>query len=236
MRDVLMLPYSKEEMIVIAADNSGGVGEKELDFVKVDYETVAYFSLRVAMMECLAVGAEPVAIVMQNFVGDKEWNRFKKGADHLFYELQIEPLPITGSTESNFNMDQSAVGFIVIGRLHKSKKKIDITPKHAKFAVIGEPLVGHEVLEKREKIAPLSLFHSFFHHPNIYEIVPVGSKGILYELKQLTNQSIEQASSSVDMEKSAGPATCFLISYDPEIEGEIAEKAKEHIHFIHVTF
>ncbi|WP_044747561.1 hypothetical protein [Bacillus alveayuensis] len=238
MRDVLILPFSQEERLVIASDNSGAVGEKEHDLVKVDYETVAYFSLRVAMMECMAVGAKPVAIVIQNFVGEGEWKRFKKGAHQLFQELQIDPIPITGSTESNFSVMQSAIGFIVIGRLHVSKKKFGITLKQAKYAVIGEPLVGHEVLEKREKVAPLSLFKSLVNHPKIYEIVPIGSKGIYYELEQLLKNNhiqIGNVSSPLDIDKSAGPATCFLISYDLKGEREIRDLSGEYFHPIEIN-
>jgi len=234
MRDVLMLPFSNDEMLVIASDNSGGIGEKEQDVVKVDYETLAYFSLRVAMMECMAVGANPIAIVMQNFIGDKEWKRLEKGINRLFQELHIPLLPITGSTESNFHMIQSAVGMIVIGRLHVSKRKYGITPDDARYAVIGEPLVGNEVLDRQEKIAPLSLFKQFVSNPNVYEVVPIGSKGVLYELKQLVNDPNVHVSSLVDLNKSAGPSTCFLISYNQKSENEIKEISKGYFHLINV--
>lgn len=93
MRDVIMIPISNDEDLVIAADNSGGVGQKLFDYVKVDYETVAYYGLRVALSECLTVGAKPLAIVMQNLIGEEEWSHLQKAVKPFSRNLSANRFP-----------------------------------------------------------------------------------------------------------------------------------------------
>jgi hypothetical protein len=45
--------------------------------------------------------------------------------------------------------------------------------------------------------------------PGVESVVPAGSKGIRYELEQLTEKSLE---CGLNLEKSSGPATCFIIA------------------------
>lgn len=232
MRDVIMIPITNDEDLVIAADNSGSVGQKMFDHVKVDYETVAYYGLRVALSECLTVGAKPLAIVMQNLIGEDEWIHLKKGCETLFSELKCEPIPITGSTESNFKMVQSAFGIIVIGKVQRANIKVRKTPSHAKFACIGKPLCGGEVIEKKHEIGPLPIIKKLLELPYVFEIVPIGSKGIQYEWEKLCEENklnyCQITSTEIDVAKSAGPATCFLISFDPSRMEEISKSAGGH--------
>ncbi|MED1439284.1 hypothetical protein P4U23_11995 [Aeribacillus composti] len=232
MRDVIMIPISNDEDLVIAADNSGGVGQKLFDYVKVDYETVAYYGLRVVLSECLTVGAKPLAIVMQNLIGEEEWSHLQKGCQTLFSELKCEPIPITGSTESNFKMVQSAFAIMVIGKVRRADIKVRKTPSHAKFACIGKPLCGGEVIEKKHEIGPLPIIKKLLELPYVFEIVPIGSKGIQYEWKKLCEENkldyCQITSTEIDITKSAGPATCFLISFDPSRMEDIAKMAGGH--------
>jgi hypothetical protein len=227
MRDVLFLPLDEEEELVISTDCSAAIGAKEADIVHVPYETVSYFGARVALMELMSVGANPIAVVLHNFVDDQAWDSLCTGICQVFDELDLT-LPITGSTESNFPTIQSAVGFTVIGKVSKAHKRIGKTPDDAKFAVIGEPLVGDEVIKRRNRILPLSLFRQLLHVPEIYELVPVGSKGILYELNGLLAENGLEASRfscSLPLHKSSGPATSVLISFHPDAERKIKQLA-----------
>jgi hypothetical protein len=236
MRDVLFLPLGSEEELVIATDCSGGIGLKEADLVKVPYETVSYYGARVALMELMSVGAVPIAFVLQNFVGDKEWKLLLKGIYQAFDELHLS-IPITGSTESNMSMIQSAVSFTAIGKVNKANKLIGITPPQAKFAVIGEPLVGDEVMKRQERVLPLPLFQQLLTLPGIYEIVPIGSKGIFHELKGLMeiNGFVHQeVFCSLPLYASSGPATSVLVSYCPEAEGKIKEAVGDYFFSINL--
>lgn len=236
-RDVLKLRWSEEETLVIASDNSGALGEKQADVVDVPYEVVGYCSFRVAVMECMAARAIPEAVVLHNFNGDPAWKKLCRGIEKGMAELSINELPITGSTESNFSLMQSANGILVIGRLSNQEvTEHDLHAfKHQEVAIIGTPLVGEEVLNQPSKVAPLRIFRWCCEYPGIKTILPVGSKGILYELNLLYAErdeplTLEQVSGDVDLQTSAGPATCFIIQYDANYESVIKKAVREWFH------
>lgn len=233
MRDVQFLSLDETYELVIAVDNIGGVGLKENDIVNVDYETVGHFGMRVAMLECLATGAQPLSAMIHNFCGDEAWQPLVSGVKQTLRELGIEHISITGSTESNFSLIQSAVGFLAIGKVKKNEKKIAKTPLSAKWAVIGLPLVGADVLKRRDQMAPLSLLQPLIQTEGVYEILPVGSKGIGYEAKMLANMNgmeIKDIQTELDLYASAGPATCWIVTYDPSYESTIRSIAKNWFH------
>jgi hypothetical protein len=233
MRDVLFLPLNEEEELALAIDNVGAIGEKERDDLKVPYDIAAYYSLRVAMMELLSVGAIPLSIAIANFNGEEAWSLYEKGIRNVCHELDVEPLPIAGSSETNFSLMQSAVGFTLIGKVKKAEKRIGCTPASARLAVVGTPLVGFEVLEQGEKMIPLSLFQSLLKEPGVYEVVPVGSKGVRYEIgimEGMNGCSFSYRQSALSLDKSAGPATCILISYNGDCESKIKDICRELFH------
>lgn len=233
MRDVLFLPLNDEKEIVLSTDCSGAIGEKAGDEVFAPDRIVAYFSMRVAMMELMAVGGTASAVILSNFTGDQSWNEYMEGIYQVFAELELSPLPVIGSTETNMSLQQSAIGLTVLGDIEKERKRIKRTPAHACFAVIGEPLVGASVLTDKERVAPLSLFRKLLEIAEIYEVVPIGSKGILYEFEQLLKDndiSELKVTSFLDLDKSSGPATCFLISYTKSAEEKIQQLAGRHFY------
>ncbi|WP_052712177.1 hypothetical protein [Domibacillus indicus] len=211
--------------LVIAADNSGSIGEKEHDAVQVPYETVGYFSARVALMECIAAGGNPFAAVLHNFSGDKAWRLLVKGIEKAAAEMDCE-LELTGSTESNFQLRESAAGLVVIGRHVRNMDQFE--REQVKYAVIGKPLAGPEVITQPENVAPLSVFREMVRMEGVCAVLPVGSKGIAYELMQLAGKS---GQCELDMEKSAGPSTCFIIAVKEEACKEI-ERAAGRVHWL----
>lgn len=212
-RDIIVQDFGSGQVAVIAADNSGGIGSLPMDEVKVPYEEVARFGARVCAMEVLAAGAVPVSFIIHSFNGDGAWNELVTGAQKTFAELGLDGIEITGSTESNMNMVQSASSFMMIGRAAQHDLRLGITPSHAKVAVIGAPLVGEEVLSRSGEVILLSLFRQLLKTEGIYEILPVGSKGIGHELGVMCGLSAKFRS-TLPLYKSAGPSTCVLISYD----------------------
>ena len=183
-RDVSIISLNEKEALVIAADNSGGIGLKEQDHVKTSYDVVSYYGFRVAVMECMAAGGKPISIVIHNFCDDHAWDLLLAGIEKGLEELGLKgAVSVTGSTESNFTMLQSALGMIVLGK-RESSYVDEVSFENRKVAVIGSPLVGNEVLEQEKDVIPLSLFHELCQLEDVV-IVPVGSKGILYELKNM---------------------------------------------------
>jgi hypothetical protein len=232
MRDVLSLPFNDGEFIVIASDNSGGIGRKTGDAVRADYEMVAYYSLRVAAMECMAAGAVPFAVTLQNFCGEEAWAELVAGAVKALTELQLSHVEITGSTESNFSMNQSAVGLSVLGKTSLSVSGPLLHTDETLLAVIGSPLVGKEVIDRSCDVAPLPLFVQLCALEYVVSL-PVGSKGILSEMNKLfVNRTFtkEMLESDLDVVKSSGPATCFIIVFPAEKESEIRSIAGSYFH------
>lgn len=211
-RDVAIVPLTSKEELIIATDNSGSIGMKAADDVKVPYDVVTYYNFRVAYMECVAAGGIPLTVILHNFSGDEAWVSLILGIKRGMEELGIN-LEITGSTESNFLLEQSAVGLVIIGKRPIQKDSPIIYGDELEVAVIGCPLVGDEVIERKELIAPLRLFQRFVDHKDVVTILPVGSKGVLYELRNLFSKQTLTFSTSVDVKKSSGPATCFIIVY-----------------------
>ena len=155
----MTIPFHEDGALIIASDNSGAIGLKPgNDLVHVPYETVAYYSFRVAVMECIAAGGDPFSVVLHNFCGNEPWAMLTRGIQKGLVELHLQDVPITGSTESNFSLLQSALGMIVIGKRDRVIPEETILLDQMEFAVIGSPLVGEEVLNKEGEVLPLSLF------------------------------------------------------------------------------
>lgn len=220
-----------EEVIVVAADNSGSIGMKELDDVKVSYETVSYYTFRVAYMECIAAGGNPFAIVLHNFNDEDVWHQLIKGINKGLKEVNLENIPITGSTETNFKLNQSALGLVVLGKKTYEKKN-KVRPKQLELAIIGKPLVGQAVIDEQEKVAPLSLYKELSEISGVDLIYPISSKGIKYTIDRQVNQEITYPK-HLDITASSGPGTSFLIVYDTKISQLIKQKTSDYLQMIH---
>jgi hypothetical protein len=233
-RDVISISISDEEELILATDCSGGIGKKEGDVVLADPETVGYYCFRVAAMECLAVGARLKAIQLLNFTSDAVWDQYCSGVKKGLSEINQEGIPITGSTESNIGLNQSALGVTCIGM--RNKKRPITSCSNLAYALIGTPLVGNEVIEQHTFIAPLSLFMNCVHHSSIIDIMPVGSKGVFYELSLLLGKPLrrEDVTSIQDLDKSSGPSTSFIISYRKAEELDVKDLTNGFFHSLHL--
>jgi hypothetical protein len=226
-RDIVVLPLNEKDSLVIASDNSGNIGIKEQDAVKVPYDVVSYYSVRVALMECMSAGAEPISIVIHNFCSEDAWAKLMNGVEKGLAEIGKKGIPVTGSTESNFPLLQSALGTIVIGKRDRTLQENAISLEKMKWAVIGRPLVGEEVLIYSEDVVPLSLFGEICRLDGTV-ILPVGSKGVFYELKTMIGDNsilVDHLQCDLDIVKSSGPSTCMLIGFSPELEEVLKQKA-----------
>ena len=232
MYDAIEIPFNEQASIIIATDNSGAIGMKKLDEVVVPYEVVAYFAFRVAAMECLAAGGQPFSVVIHNFCGDEEWVDITRGIKKGLQELALTHLPITGSTESNFPLVQSALGVIVLGKKERQSSSTKVDINKMEIAVIGVPLVGDEVVERSDEIIPLSLVRSLLDHKDVQFLLPVGSTGILAELRRLfpgLEEEEVQMEKSLDLFKSGGPATSVIIAYLPAGKEDLQKLVGEQL-------
>ncbi|WP_338450778.1 ATP-binding protein [Niallia oryzisoli] len=236
-RDITVVPVNERESLVIASDNSGGIGLKESDLVQAPYEIVSYFSLRVAAMECIAAGGEPFSVFIHNFCEEKSWQAIIAGVERGLDELGMKSaVQISGSTESNFQLLQSALGTIVMGKRNQEYMEKDVSIGAMKLAVIGSPLVGEEVLDRRDEVLPLSLFKDMSLLNGVV-LLPVGSKGIFHELKVMTGDealALESISCDVDLLKTSGPSTCILAAFPALLEPVVKEMAAGLYHSLEI--
>ncbi|MFJ7934278.1 hypothetical protein [Sporosarcina sp. NPDC096371] len=192
---------------IVTTDNSGGIGEKPGDLVAVPDRVTAYFAARVALLEQWAGHAEPVTILIHNFSGNASWEKYVAGVTDVFHEVGLEVPAISGSTETNMELVQSAMAVTMIG----NRQKPPLIEEVAWFTY-GTPLVGHEVLERKGEVASLRLLKDAWASGMIHRLWPIGSSGILQEVRKMTGEENAEVETVLEKTKSAGPATVVLVA------------------------
>ncbi|MGO1368731.1 MAG: AIR synthase related protein [Senegalia sp. (in: firmicutes)] len=221
-RDLTFIDINENDKLVISCDSAGAIGNKEKDLIKTSPENLGYLTLHVALSEIFAIGGEPISIintlsVEMNPTGQGILNGIKK----LLNELNLdEDIVVTGSTEENFPTVQTGMGITVIGLLNNKNFKLPYTPRNSVLAVVGIPKVGNEILEDEGEIISIDTIIKLKEKDYIYEILPVGSRGILKEIEELAYSNNSRYSiyenKEIDLKKSAGTSTCLIVSIDNE--------------------
>ncbi|HUK50425.1 MAG TPA: hypothetical protein VLV18_05270 [Terriglobales bacterium] len=215
-RDLLLLPIGGSRLFAMSCDAAGGIGAKLRDRVKTSPRVVGRFTARVAMMEVLAIGADPVSVAATLSVEPKpSGNQILKGIKDEIREARTGKLPILCSSEKNVTVSQTGIGVTVLGVLRRSQVMIGKCKPGDELVAIGEPRVRKEVLEgaRRGIIADTGDVCKLRNLDFVHELIPVGSKGILHEATTLANDSelvLRLANSNIDLRKSAGPS-CVLL-------------------------
>lgn len=216
-RDLTLVELPSTTM-VIACDSSGAIGCKPFDHLNVPGEVLGRIIASVPLMEVLASGATPIAVVNTLCVETFPTGiSIIAGIEQAVKEAGLSLSVINGSTEENMPTKQTGLGVTVIGTANSDELKLGSSKANDLIYCIGKPLVGHEVIKFQKQAAQINTMRMVLNMPGIHEILPVGSKGVKFELEQLANlggfnfQMLLNAQ-SLDLEKSAGPATCFLVS------------------------
>jgi hypothetical protein len=218
--DVAILKVPTGHAIVVGSTSSGAVGPKALDKVKVEGQTLGRFLARVALMDVAATGAYPILIsatlgVEKEPTGQKILDGVKREAAVLGLEADQVLLE---NTEENFETAQTGVGLTVVGFANEEELRIGKTVPGDILVAVGKPKVGDEVLsaEVRGEIADLKSVTWLSQKKYVHDIVPVGTFGIAYEARMMAyavGRQLKLAEkASLDLEKSAGPATVVLVT------------------------
>ena len=206
------------EIIVVSCDSCGGIGPKPLDRVRVDGYTVGRFTARVALMEALSLGAEPMCLANALAVELRPTGmQIIKGIRDEVKHAQLDSrIVMTYSTEKNISVRQTGLGVTVVGTATPKSLRIGRCRPGDAIVAIGLPHVGHEVVaaEKKRRIADTRDVRSLLNRPFVDEVIPVGSQGILHEVQTIAEDSNLQftlrSHLDIDIRKSAGPATVIL--------------------------
>lgn len=218
-RDLTLVSINEKQLMVIACDSCGGIGNKKMDVLKTNPDIVGYYTTRVPLMEVLSIGAEPITVINTLSVEmDDTGVQIIKGIKKVLEPLDLpEDIIVNGSTEENFPVCQTGIGVTIVGIVNKEEWTKPKTETGYILAVVGLPKVGQEVLEDNERtILSPSIIIELRENVNIGEIVPVGSKGILHEVQEIakTNHLLYKINDDmlVDLSKSAGPSTCGVFT------------------------
>jgi selenophosphate synthetase-related protein len=216
-RDLLLLKVSKDRLLAVSCDAAGGIGSKLHDKVRVDPRLLGKMTARVALMELLAIGANPIALAGTLSVEpDPTGTQVVKGMlDEVRY-ARLRNVQILLSSEKNVNVTETGIGVTAIGFVSTSNLKTGRCEPGDEVVAVGQPHVGQEVLrgEATRKIADTLDIIKVREKSFVHEIIPVGSRGILKEAKTMANDSDLLirllGSQRVDLKKSAGPSTVIL--------------------------
>ncbi|MFZ7132727.1 MAG: AIR synthase related protein [Eubacteriales bacterium] len=216
-RDLTLMHIDDKKIMVVACDSCGGIGMKEEDIVKVPYEVLGYFTTSVVLCELLAIGATPIMVVDNICMEMKHAGEgIIKGIHQALEEIHLDGKKmLTGSTEENMKVIQSGLGITCLGIIDKDYWSFPKTYAGDDLFVIGSPKLGKEV-SKNKGLSNLQIIDIIRNKNEIHEILPVGSKGIGFEISELcrcnTLNFQYSKENTVDIYKSAGPGTCVLVS------------------------
>jgi hypothetical protein len=224
-RDLTLMHIDQNRYFTIACDSCGGIGMSELDFIKVDEEIVGYLTAKLCLVETLAFRAKPTVLintlcVEMNGRGKRIINGIEKAIKEYneanFYDDNLE-INITGSTEENIPTKQTGLGITLMGEIYNPFNRKEVISGDV-VILIGYPKVGNEVLEdlneNKNEIINFNSLKQLTNCEDVSDLLPIGSKGVQYELNQLMethNKEIKRLNQlSIQLHKSAGPATCAL--------------------------
>ena len=206
--------------MVVGCDSSGGIGPKPLDKLKVSGYILGKFIARVVLMEVLATGAKPLCLVDALGVElNPTGMEILQGLKEEAALAGLDPkLAVTGSSEKNFQTEQTGIGVMALGVTAKRFLKIGTSQPGDSIVAIGVPSVGDEVVqaETEGKTADCQDILRLFGLEYIHEVIPAGSMGIVHEVEILAKSANLQFrlldQHSINIKKSAGPATVALVT------------------------
>ncbi|NMA55107.1 MAG: hypothetical protein GX952_04130 [Firmicutes bacterium] len=219
-RDLTLVRVAGPNYLVIACDSDGGIGPKVHDTVYTTGYWLGRLAARVPLMEVMASGAAPLLVLNALSVELEPTGksiiagvRAEAAAAGL-----TDPAAVSGSTEENVPTVATGVGVTVIGVGQEALLKPGTGRAFELVAAVGVPksAPADDVTSSDRDIADLSTVRSLLGLSFIGDILPVGSKGIAYEARQMAmaaglNLLLDQGC-PLDVNKSAGPSTCVLVS------------------------
>ena len=170
-------------------------------------------------MEVLAFGAQPVTVT--NAVScemEPTGREIIRGVEDELRSASVDRVTLTGSTEENFPSQMTALGISVVGYLEGEGRWNPSRPGDLVYCV-GRPKVGGEIdLANDQEIVSYEDLRALRQLEGLREVIPAGSKGVAYEAggaAAYNGLRFVPVSSAIDLDRSAGPATCAVAIVDP---------------------
>lgn len=219
-RDLLVTELTENFWMIITCDSDGGIGPKKHDTIFSQSYDLGRLAARVPIMEMLASGALPVLVVDTLCVEmDPVGKEIIRGVRDEVSEAGLNgDLVVTGSTEDNVVTYQTGVGVTVVGFVEKKDFRPGKSLKDDLVICLGVPKSAPEykVHYADNGIANTKLIKQLNSFEFIRDILPVGSKGITYEFRELAKSAdlspFCYEGITLDVTKSGGPSTCCIVS------------------------
>lgn len=230
-RDLTRITLTKEYSLIVAVDSDGGIGPLKGDTIKCDPYQLGRFAMRVPLMEILSSGALPVAAFDMLTIPMKgPGEEIVRGVrDELKLAGLGQDFPLSGSTEDNVPTVMTGIGTTIIGIVHKNDFRPGVAQNGDIVVCVGVPKSAPEdcVLLNDIDIINQNDIIELLKIPEVHDILPVGSRGVLYEAGEMARSAGLNISQYDDIEinikKSAGPSTCAIISCSQSIKNRIQE-------------
>lgn len=224
-RDLSIIELSPSLSAVLACDSSGGAGPLPADKVAATGREVGYWSLKVPLMELLAAGVTPAYIVNTLSIPLNPHGRdIVAGIKDTMERLGFD-VPITGSDEVNIPTIQTGVGVTVIGFADPSDLRLGNARSGNTVFAVGTLTGGldgwaryqqlKKTIAERNLVARPETVLELIDDERVTEVLPVGSRGVRWELTQLADTAkleYSLTSPQIDLDSSAGPSDLIIVS------------------------
>jgi hypothetical protein len=228
-RDILVYRQN-EGYLTIAADSLGAIGMKPGDAIQVAPELCGRMTARVCLMETLAVGAIPFAM-MALTCNEREPTgaRLLSGIQAELADSGLPDLSFGGSTEDNVPTNMTAIGITLLSECKQLSWRL--AQAGDDVYLLGKPYVGEEVLVNLAALPTPIQIRQLRQKTGIGDVIPCGSRGIAWELHVLEEETglHTKLASDIDVSMlwaSAGPATCAIVTSSVPLEGFSISMAK----------
>lgn len=236
-RDLTLIRLIGDLSFVVAIDSDGGIGPKPLDVVQSDGYICGRFATRVPLMEILACGAVPVAAFDALAVEMEPLGReiIRGVRDELASIGLRTDFPLSGSTEDNVPTSQTGIGVMILGIVEELRFRPGRAGQRDTVYCVGVPKSGprHAVVLGDPEIADAVAVFDAADVEGVHDILPVGSRGIANEASQLAASARRDFSVNsecpIDVNASAGPSTCFLVSGEEGIADNLRRSTRKPV-------
>ncbi|MFG3714965.1 hypothetical protein [Micromonospora sp. NPDC047730] len=220
-RDLTVLDLT-DSCLVVACDSVGGIGPKPHDTVAVPASTVAHFATRVPLLEVLCAGATPTLVVNTLCVeADPQGREMIAAVVALAAEVGLDADRVTGTTEDNVPTVATGIGVTVLGEAAHGALRPGASRPGDVVVCLGLPRSA-----PRDRVVPghpdfvgLADLRALLDSGIVHDALPVGSKGLAWEVPQLAASAgltVDwRTDHPVPVDRSAGPSACVLVSCRP---------------------
>ena len=195
--------------LVTACDALGAIGAMPGDALAAPWPVVGRFTARVALMEILALGAEPRLLAVTASVAAED---ILAGAAAEAATAGLASDAIAWSSERNTEPVQTAVGVTAVG----IAERLRLARPGGGLAVLalGRPKVGRAVRLHDPEIADLPALRRVLACPGVVAVTPAGSGGLAARGDALAREAGMRFQGDFppgwDGAASAGPATALV--------------------------